>query len=403
MSPAPGYRFLVMNSRSRRTIRATILVASVLLTLCAVGLIAAVHIHGNHALGEDGSSFQLVMSVGMSVLFCGGTLLLGVILCNCRDLLGPNFRKVAFGGAVLLLLCEVATFFWLRAGLEASMASRDGSHAIQAAETAWAEIEARLQGDVATLQAAPVATVPRADAEALRLSIADLVERATSMDNDGKTENDREIPGVLARIESLRADLANAEDRIAREEERHANTVAGAVAALAAHRATRADVLGANAGLLKDRHQFARWADDLAAAFPSLSAPAALQCVLALVALSLMVPQYAGLAGITAALAIPVEPIQAEAPAALPPPPPSGRKRRGSGPVIDAEPIPKHILALNRDECKRIVYQLRDHAGLPVQLDVSRSPVHALRAVIAEAGPVAEPFLAPRQLTLIAA
>ncbi len=49
----------------------------------------------------------------------------------------------------------------------------------------------------------------QARVESARQEIALLVEEATNMDNDGRAENDRLIPGKLAMIESKKADLAN--------------------------------------------------------------------------------------------------------------------------------------------------------------------------------------------------
>ena len=60
------------------------------------------------------------------------------------------------------------------------------------------------------------------------------------------------------------------------------------------------------------QHQFVQWAGDLSGMFPNLSPEWALQIILGLIAISLMVPQYAGLAGISAALKIEVEPKQDE-------------------------------------------------------------------------------------------
>jgi len=52
--------------------------------------------------------------------------------------------------------------------------------------------------------------------DAKREEIASLTEEAQNMDNDGRIENDRLIPGMLAKIESKKADLPNYEDKVKR-------------------------------------------------------------------------------------------------------------------------------------------------------------------------------------------
>lgn len=351
---------LISEMHSKKLARNVILVASILITLAAVTLIAAIHIHGNHSLGEDDSGFQTAMSVGITIVTCMSTLLLGVVICNCRDLLGSNYAKVAFGAGVLLFICELATFFWLRAGLEHSMASRDTTGKANAEEVAWLDVEKRLQAQVQATKADGTEVIGlRTEINATREKLASLSKQANDLDNDG-IKNDHLIPGLLAEAESRKADLANLESRLEQALSRDAATVEHAVAALSAHQATRAAVLGGIAQAQADQHQFVRWAQDIEALAPSLPAGLALQIVLGLVAFSLMVPQYAGLAGISAALKI-----QVEAPAAVTLTTSESDKDQGTpeaapGNVIQGEFAIDEIERLNLNESRKLARACRD-------------------------------------------
>jgi hypothetical protein len=323
-----------------KPVKIAILICSGILTALSVTLIAAIHLHGNHAIGADGTDFQSWVAVGVTVVTCLSTLLLAIVLCNCRTLLGNAYWRVALGGGVLLLCCEVATFAWLRAGLEHSMVARDQT-AIAAAQTqAWDEIEAKLQTAVAQAQADPSDAISlRAEVQTTRNEIADLAAQAATLDNDG-IRNDGQIPGLLAAAESRKADLANLESRLAAALDRKASAVAEAAEALQQHQKSRAEVLTVMAAAQTQRHQFVRWAGDLRSLFPKLSEPFCLQVVLSAVAFSLMVPQYAGLAGVSAALKM-----QTGVPAQ--PAAPSNRRRRKPMNVIDGKFLPEDRASLH--------------------------------------------------------
>lgn len=339
---------------AKRLARRAILAASITLVMLAIGLIASIHLHGNHALGADGSWFQVASSVLITCLASSTTLLLALLLFSCQRILGKHYKPgVMFA---LLLVMEGSTLFWLREGINQSVHAKDSTHQSGAAVAAWQDVEAKLIEDISRAEQVPVnVTSAQAQVDTARGEIADLVQEATSMDNDGNGANDRLIPGILARVESKKADLSNLEASLERLREGHAGTVALAVDALAKHRASWAGVLAQEAQAKADQHQLERFAVALGGMFPALSDSQAYEIALLLFCLPLMAFMYAGIVGINAGLQIEV----AE-------PKPVAQTKDDED--EDSEPIlydhePDNVVAFQvptgRDERKRLLRQMR--------------------------------------------
>lgn len=353
--PAPAtFRRDAHDMNAKRLARRAILAASITLVLLAVALIASIHLHGNHALGPDGSWFQVASSVLITCLACGTTLLLALLLFSCKRILGQSYKPgVMFA---LLLVMEGSTLFWLREGINQSVHAKDSTHQSGAAIAAWQDVESKLVEDIARAEQVPVnVTSAQAQVDAARAEIADLVQEATSMDNDGNGANDRLIPGLLARVESKKADLANLEASLERLRDNHAAAVSVAVAALASHRATWADVLASDAAAKADQHQLERFAAALGAMFPRLNASQAYEVALLLFCLPLMAFQYAGIVGINAAIQIEVEAPQPVAQT-------EDEEDESSDPIL-YDQAPENVVAFevpsSRDARKRLLRQMR--------------------------------------------
>lgn len=376
----------------RKLARGLILGASLLVVGAAVALIAAIHVYGNHSIGEDGSPFQFWTGIGTTLVTCLSTLLLGVIVCNCGTLLGDQFKSMRGKMVALLVLCELFTLLWLRSGLEHAMASRDVTGQAQAQEVAWNDVENSLKGNVAAARIeGEDITKTRAAMEDTRRQIDEAMATANDMDNDGNGANDKLIPGMLAKAESLKANLANLSSELDAALARHAATVDKAVAALVAHQQTRGQVLGGIAAAQAEQHQFVRWAEELRALFPGLKPEWALQLVLTGIALLLMVPQYAGLAGISAALRIEIPQEQANVAA-----PPAAIEPQAEQTEMDLqfEPDPSNVITgtftmpTRRTDLKAMLRVARN-VGVPLPVarssDFDRMDVNELRHLAATA------------------
>jgi hypothetical protein len=345
----------------KKRVRSILLGASIGLALLAIAFIAVIHTQGNHAIGRDGSKLQIAASIAMSVLASGTTVLLAVVVANCKVLLGTSYGKIARVAVPMLLIAELTTLFWLRGGMETFRTAKDTTNQASAIEVAWKTEESARLADLEAARQIP-ASVTEADAaaQAIRDRIARETALAQNMDNDGDSKNDRLIPGQLALVESLKADLANLDARADKARVEHGAAISAATVALAAHRETRADLAQRVALATDNRHQLDRWADSLVALVPSLTRAQAQEIAMLAVCLPLMAFLYAGLTGINAALAIDCSEPAAEV----------AIKVEESTPAPVEEPAPGRI----------IQFEIAPPPGLPRDRDAMRAEVrHYLR------------------------
>lgn len=301
--------------------------ASALLVAVVVSLMVAIEVRGNHAI-NDGSQFGTLVAIGMALIFALGGLLLGSLLLNVPG----RWTWLKTAGLLLLVGIEAQTWVWLRAGFEACVHASDKIAVVDASAGAWEATLAELESDVhAALTETPAQAEARANCIQLRESIAQAVRNAADMDNDGVKENDGLIPGQLALIESLKADLANEEsrtERLAKSDTRHAD----AVAALSAHRATRVLVAASGAETVASVHQFQRWAGQLAPII-GWKTESALELILAMVTTGWLIVQYGGLVCLNLSARIPLGvPVPEPAPVT----PPKGRRRANKPAPVSA-------------------------------------------------------------------
>lgn len=355
------------------------------LTLLGVGIIVMTELHGNHAIGADGSRLQTTMSIAITLATCFSTLLGSMMLYNCKDLLGENYGKAVTGLKILIPVSMIITLFWVRSGLEHSMSTKDVRGKASAEEVAWLDVESRLQKEVdrAKVDGTEVATL-RISIDSSREKIASLAKAANDLDNDG-LKNDHLIPGLLAEAESRKADLANLESRLVAALQSQAVVAAQVAADLREHQSTRAAVLGGIASAQATQHQFARMATDLASIFPTLPDGWALQLVLIAMAASFMIPQYVGLAGISATLKIQVEDATAAAVEV--------ESTEDQGTITEPENVIQGSFAMDdlstlpRPALRKLVRACR-HTGIirgVTGKSISHMPVDQLRDLIKEA------------------
>jgi len=293
----------------KKRVRSILLWVSVILAVLVIGLIAAIEIQGNHALGEDGSTFQTAAAIAVAVLASGTTVLLAVLLASCKSVLGSAYDKIAKVAWPLLICAELTTLFWLRGGVETFRAAKDETNRAAAIEDAWKAEEVARLADLEDARKIPASVTDAQNAaQAVRERIATEAATAQNMDRDGDKTNDRLIAGQLALIESLKADLANLEASADRARADHGKIIAAASAAIETHRKTRTQLAETVATASDDRHQLDRWADDLVALVPAIPRPVAKEAAMLAICLPLMAFLYACLTGINAALAIEVEP-----------------------------------------------------------------------------------------------
>ena len=322
--------------------RTFFLAASVFFVAIVVSLMVALELHGNHAV-DDGTFFAAFVSIGMALVFALGELILASLLVNVK---GSPWLKAA--GFVLLMGITSQSWVWIRAGFEVAVSGKDTRGTAQSEMAAWEKTLKDLERDsTASLEPSPAEVSLQAAIAATRTDIATAVQSATDLDNDGDKTNDRMIPGQLARVESLKADLANLDaraDRIASTDTRWTE----AAAALERHRATRKDVESRadNASV----HQFDRWAMQWAPLM-GLAVATVREIILAAVTTSLVLGHYCGLVCLNLSARIP---LSVPEPAPEPVIPPKGRKPRPKESGVQLELIPAAADTRRKYECRKL-------------------------------------------------
>jgi hypothetical protein len=326
------------------------LFASGVLVASVMGMIVGFETLGNHAVGDSG--FGKLVPIATGIIFALADLVLSSLLINVPG----RWTWLKTAGLVLLLGITAQTWVWVRAGYEVSVHEADKRTVASAESGAWERTLSDLERDAAdALKETPAQLEARANCDRLRQSIAAAVKTATDMDNNGLPEDDRLIPGQLALVDSLKADLANEEartERLAKSDTRHAD----ALLAIAAHRADRGKTAANEATTAASVHQFVRWSEQWAPVL-GISQARALELILALMTTGWLVAQYAGMICLNLSARIPltVEPEPEPAPVT----PPKSRKPRPKPESVQMELVPASPAVQRRYESQKLWHNER--------------------------------------------
>lgn len=214
------------------------------------------HVHGNDAVGGS-ESWVPFAKWTLSILFVVVPFGLWVMMLNGRRAFREHFPKMAALCLCFGLPMEVANLWFLRCAIQKTAMAVDQSAESNAAHVAWLETEEGLKAEIEAAQALPAglaAHISRMDAG--REEIARLVQQANDMDNDGNGANDKLIPGLLAAIESRKADLANLEATHKELRAEHAAAIVALQDRLANHRLNRPSVMASAAAAQEKVHPF---------------------------------------------------------------------------------------------------------------------------------------------------
>lgn len=304
-----------------KNLRLSLLWAGIVFVVCALGYQLVVESWGNQSLGNNDAIARFT-SLAQPLLFGVGSFLLGFALFNAVPAVKGHWAMktgLILGCLALLIMTKGFSFLFVRGAFERSMASRDQVAEKSAEVTAWEATTASLAQELkAAEEVSPVMRDQQRAISELREEIARVTEQAQRMDTDGNKANDREIPAMLARVESKKADLPNLEATYAKIRQEHAEVLAAIRGRIDTHRAGQPAILAGVATAAKSVHQFDRWADVLAAQGIETDHAKAVNLVMCGMGLGLILLEYIGLALISIAVRIPIPQVQAVAvPAAV--------------------------------------------------------------------------------------
>ena len=317
--------------------------------MSVMGMIVGFETLGNHAVGD--SAFGKFVPIATGIIFALADLVLSLLLINVPG----KWNLLKSTGRLLLLGITAQTWVWVRAGYEVSVHNADQRTVAAAQSGAWERTMADLEKAAAeSLKETPAQVEARANCDRLRQSIAQAVKSATDMDNNGLPEDDRLIPGQLALVESLKADLANEEtrcERLAKSDTRHAD----ALLAIAEHRKQLTVTAANEASSAVEVHQFVRWARQWAPVLKK-SEEATLELILALMTTGWLVAQYAGMICLNLSARIP---LTVPEPSPEPATPPKSRKTKPRPSAVQIELIPASPEVKRRYESQQIWHNKR--------------------------------------------